>query len=123
VDDGTLSGYYRVTATRSGGTAVIRVNCSSSSPYVDLKAIQNGVLDIKHTTQITGVGTGSWTYKWFFTPESTGIEQEIGGATTSEYTIVPAGCAQRGRYRVQVTDACNNNGGADAYLYGFNYCP
>jgi hypothetical protein len=103
-------GYYKVTAKRPGGTAIL-IALYDASPSVTLRATLNAALDVTYSTQATGA---PWAYKWYFTPGDTGLEQPIAGATGSQYTVLSVGCAQKGTYRVQVN--CDD-GDARAYLW------
>jgi hypothetical protein len=118
--------YYKGVATRSGATAEVRLYYINigSSPYVQRVADpQDGTLSVTYTPQVKGVGTGSWTYHWYFTPEVGGPVQDL-GVNSGPYTIGVVDCTKRGYYQVDVSDSCGAGVDlqADAFLVVDN-CP
>lgn len=111
--DGAHTGYYKVTAKRSGATAIVKVHNNSSLQNTDVQVgvSQNATLDVTYATAVSG---SVWNYQWYFRPENASVEEVIPGATAGQYTIQPVDCARKGTYRVQV----NCGGGtAEASLH------
>jgi len=107
VDRSSANRYYKGTASRSGvPTSVIAKHFAGYqrdlASSVTLEQATNASLGV---TFAGGVGTGPWTFQWYFKPLG-GAEQVIRGATASQYTIPSVGCAQRGTYRVSAQDGC-----------------
>lgn len=91
---------YRATAIQQGQVATLEV---AHFPYgISILGTENALLDLTYAAEGSGL---TWSYQWYFKPDSTGQKNIIPGAIDSQYTVDAIDSGEFGEYSVQVN--CN----------------